>query len=55
MALMFIVGMGSVAWMLLLGVVMALEKNLPIGRRLSAPLGWALLVAAAALVFKAVK
>jgi len=35
--------------MLLLGAVMALEKNLPWGRRLSAPLGWLLLTAAAAM------
>jgi predicted metal-binding membrane protein len=55
MALMFIVGAGSLAWMLLLGVVMALEKNLPIGRRLSAPLGWVLLVAAAAVAVEAVR
>jgi predicted metal-binding membrane protein len=55
MTLMFIVGAGSLAGMLLLGVVMALEKNLPIGRRLSAPLGWALLVAAAAVVVDAVR
>jgi predicted metal-binding membrane protein len=39
MLLMFLVGAGSLAWMLLLGVVMATEKNLSWGRRLSAPLG----------------
>jgi len=50
MALMFLVGTGSLIWMLLLGVVMALEKNLPWGRRLSAPLGWLLLTAAMAVV-----
>jgi predicted metal-binding membrane protein len=55
MVLMFIVGAGSLAWMLLLGVVMALEKNLPIGRRLSAPRGWVLLLAAAAVVVTAVR
>jgi predicted metal-binding membrane protein len=43
MLLMFVVGTGSVGWMLLLGAVMAVEKNLPWGRRLSAPLGLALL------------
>ena len=43
MLLMFVVGMGSVGWMLLLGAVMAAEKNLVWGRRLSAPLGLALL------------
>jgi predicted metal-binding membrane protein len=43
MLLMFVVGTGSVGWMLLLGALMAAEKNLPCGRRLSAPLGVALL------------
>ena len=36
--------------MLLLAAVMAIEKNLPWGRRLSAPLGVALLAWAALLV-----
>jgi predicted metal-binding membrane protein len=43
MLLMFVVGTGSIGWMLLLGAVMALEKNAPWGRRLSKPLGVALL------------
>jgi predicted metal-binding membrane protein len=43
MLLMFVVGSGSVGWMLILGAVMAVEKNLPWGRKLSAPLGIALL------------
>lgn len=43
MLLMFAVGVGNVVWMLLLGAVMAIEKNVSWGRRLSAPLG-ALLV-----------
>ena len=43
MLLMFVVGVGSIAWMLLLGGIMAVEKNVSWGRRLSAPLG-ALLV-----------
>ena len=43
MLLMFVVGTGNVGWMLLLGAVMAAEKNIPWGRRLSAPLGGALL------------
>jgi predicted metal-binding membrane protein len=43
MLLMFAVGTGSVGWMLALGAVMAAEKNLPWGRRLSAPLGIGLL------------
>ena len=46
MLLMFVVGTGSVAWMLALGAVMALEKNLPGGARLSTPIGAALLLAA---------
>jgi predicted metal-binding membrane protein len=49
MMLMFVVGTGSVGWMLVLAGVMAAEKNLPGGHRLSAPLGTALLVAGAAL------
>ena len=43
MLLMFAVGTGSVGWMLVLGAVMAIEKNMPWGRHLSAPLGIALL------------
>jgi predicted metal-binding membrane protein len=43
MLLMFVVGVGSLGWMLVLGALMALEKNLPWGRRLSAPLGALLL------------
>ena len=44
MLLMFAVGTGNVGWMLVLGAVMAIEKNVPWGRRLSAPLGAALLL-----------
>lgn len=50
MLLMFVLGTGSVGWMLLLGGVMAAEKNLPFGRRLAAPLGFALLAGAAVIV-----
>lgn len=50
MLLMFVVGMGNLGWMLVLAAVMAVEKNLPWGRRLSTPLGMALLAWAAALV-----
>jgi predicted metal-binding membrane protein len=39
MLLMFAVGVGNIGWMLVLGVVMAIEKNMPWGRRLSMPLG----------------
>lgn len=49
MLLMFGVGLGSLGWMLGLAVVMAIEKNLPGGRRLGPPLGAALLMAAAAV------
>ena len=50
MLLMFVVGTGSIGWMLLLGAVMALEKNSPVGRALSMPLGIGLLVTSAAIV-----
>ena len=50
MMLMFVVGAGSLGWMLLLAAVMAVEKNLPWGRRLSTPLGLALLAWAAWVV-----
>jgi predicted metal-binding membrane protein len=43
MLLMFAVGVGNIAWMLALGAVMAVEKNVPWGRRLSAPVGLLLL------------
>jgi predicted metal-binding membrane protein len=39
MLLMFAVGIGSLGWMLSLGAIMALEKNVRWGRRISAPLG----------------
>jgi predicted metal-binding membrane protein len=39
MLLMFAVGAGSLGWMLLLGAVMAIEKNVSWGPALSAPLG----------------
>jgi len=43
MLLMFAVGMGSVGWMLVLACLMAIEKNMPWGRKISAPLGIGLL------------
>jgi predicted metal-binding membrane protein len=52
MLLMFVVGVGNLGWMLALGAVMAIEKNLPWGRRLSAPLG-ALLLAVGVCLFVA--
>lgn len=39
MLVMFAVGVGNIAWMLALGAVLAVEKNVPWGRHLSAPLG----------------
>jgi predicted metal-binding membrane protein len=45
MLLMFVVGTASLGWMLLLGAVMAVEKNTPWGGRLSRPLGGMLLAA----------
>jgi predicted metal-binding membrane protein len=50
MLLMFLVGAGSLGWMLVLAALMAIEKNFPWGRRLSAPLGMVLLAWAALLV-----
>jgi predicted metal-binding membrane protein len=44
MLLMFVVGVGSLGWMLALGAVMAVEKNVSWGRQISKPLGVALLV-----------
>jgi predicted metal-binding membrane protein len=43
MLVMFVVGTGSVGWMLALGAVMAIEKNMPWGRTLSPWLGAGLL------------
>jgi predicted metal-binding membrane protein len=49
MLLMFVVGTGSVGWMLAIGALMAIEKNVAWGRHLSAPLGIGLLLASAAI------
>jgi predicted metal-binding membrane protein len=46
MLVMFGVGLGSVTAMLALGALTAVEKNLPWGRRLTRPLGLALILAA---------
>ena len=43
MLLMFAVGTGNVGWMMGLGTIMAIEKNMSWGRRLSTPLGVGLL------------
>ena len=50
MLTMFVVGVGSIGWMLLLAALMAAEKNLPFGRRLRTPVGIGFLAAAAAIV-----
>jgi predicted metal-binding membrane protein len=50
MLLMFVVGTGSVGWMLAIGAVMAIEKNVAWGRRLSTPLGIGLLAWSGAVV-----
>jgi predicted metal-binding membrane protein len=47
MLLMFVVGTGNIAWMLGIGVIMAVEKNTRWGIRLNPPLGGALLASAA--------
>ncbi len=46
MLVMFGVGLGSLSMMLVLGGLTAIEKNLPSGRRLTRPLGVALVLAA---------
>jgi predicted metal-binding membrane protein len=50
MLTMFVVGIGSVGWMLALAALMAAEKNLPFGRHLRTPVGLALLAGSAAIV-----
>lgn len=45
----FALGTGSIVWMLAIGAVMALEKNVSWGRRLSAPLGAFLLTCGGAM------
>ena len=50
MLLMFAVGIGNVGWMLALGALMAMEKNMPWGRKLSAPVGVALLASGVLIV-----
>jgi predicted metal-binding membrane protein len=49
MLVMFVVGVGSIGWMMALAAVMAAEKNLVWGRRLRTPLGIALIGWGAAL------
>lgn len=49
MLVMFAVGVSNLAWMLLVGAVMAVEKNVSWGSRMSAPLG-ALLLSSGVMV-----
>lgn len=49
MLLMFAFGAVQLSWMLALAAIMAIEKNMTWGRRLSAPLGVVLLLAGAAI------
>ena len=53
MLLMFAVGVGNLGWMLVLGAVMAIEKNVPWGRRLSAPLGVLLVIGSVTMLMLA--
>ncbi len=46
MLLMFVVGTANLGWMLLLGTIMAVEKNASWGRRVARPLGLVLLLGA---------
>ncbi|MBV8193589.1 MAG: DUF2182 domain-containing protein [Alphaproteobacteria bacterium] len=50
MLLMFVVGSANIAWMLVLGAVMGIEKNAAWGRKLSQPLGLVLIAGAALVV-----
>jgi predicted metal-binding membrane protein len=51
MLLMFAVGIGNLGWMLTLGAIMALEKNVRWGKRISTPLGVVLIAAGIAVPF----
>lgn len=53
MLLMFPLGAGNLGWMLVLGALMAVEKNLPVGRALARPLGVVLLVLGAVVIVRA--
>lgn len=50
MLLMFVVGTGNLGWMLLLGAIMAVEKNMPWGKRISGPIGAGLITATVCVV-----
>jgi predicted metal-binding membrane protein len=55
MLLMFVVGVGGLSAMLVLGAIMAVEKNFAWGRQLSTPLGIVLLVGAGAAVVAGIR
>jgi predicted metal-binding membrane protein len=50
MLLMFAIGAGSLGWMLALGALMAVEKNVSWGQQLSKPLGILLLIGGVAIL-----
>jgi predicted metal-binding membrane protein len=50
MLLMFAIGAGSLGWMLALGAVMAIEKNMSWGGQMSRPLGMLLLIGGVAVL-----
>lgn len=50
MLVMFAAGLGNLAWMFVLAVITAIEKNAPWGRRLGHPLGVALVIAGLAVL-----
>jgi predicted metal-binding membrane protein len=53
MLVMFVVGLGSIGWMLALAAAMAAEKNAPWGRHVRTPLGIALIAWAGVMVYMA--
>jgi predicted metal-binding membrane protein len=55
MLIMFGVGVGNVGWMLALGAVMVIEKNVSWGRRIGRPLGVALLAWGLAVALEALR
>jgi predicted metal-binding membrane protein len=54
MLLMFVVGTGNIGWMMLLGAIMAAEKNLPWGRHLGPLFGTAFLALAAVTLIQGI-
>ena len=49
MLLMFVIGTGSVGWMMAIGVLMAIEKNVSWGRQVTVPLGAGLVLTSATI------